>query len=573
MEGLPILSILIFLPIAAALLCLVLPERDGRGLARPFALAAAIVTLALAAAMLADFPAGEPDRRYVERAPWIPALGISYHLAIDGLNVLLVPLTTLLTPIAILASWDAVRGRSRLFVALLLLLEGTVIGALTALDLILYFVFWEAMLLPMYLLIAAFGGARRGFAALKFFIYTSVGSLLMLLAILAVYYQHRTLVSNAATTFALDDLVGTPIGTGLQRLLFLAFALAFSIKLPLFPLHSWLPDTYTQAPTTVLVLATMLVKVGAYSFLRFAIPLFPRAASDLMPLLAILATVGIIYGGLVAARQRDMVRLLAFSSLSHLGFIGLGIFALDRVAIQGSILQMVNHGLSAGALFLIVAMIAARVGTFDISALGGLARRWPVLTGCAVLATFSLLGLPGLNGFVGEFLILLGTFRTQRTLAIIATFGVLLAAIYLLRLFRRTLYGVERAPTGSAAEVARAAEAGRMVGRDLSPRELAALAPLLALIVWFGVYPAPFLRRTEGAVERLVASVTVERGAAPAGMDGVALRESCADEATESEAGAGGPGATERAPEAATGESADRGERLPESDLRSAPCR
>ena len=566
MEGLPVLSILIFLPIAAALLCLVLPERDGRGLARPLALAAAVVTLVLAVAMLIDFPAGESGRRYVERASWIPSLGVSYHLAVDGLNVLLVALTTLLTPVAILASWDAARGRSRFFVALLLLLEGTVIGALTALDLILYFVFWEAMLLPMYLLIAAFGGARRGFAALKFFIYTSVGSLLMLLAILAVYYQHRTLVSNAATTFDLDDLVGTPIGTGLQRLLFLAFALAFAIKLPLFPLHSWLPDTYTQAPTTVLVLATMLVKVGAYSFLRFAIPLFPRAAADLMPLLAILATVGIIYGGLVAARQRDMVRLLAFSSLSHLGFIGLGIFALEGRAIQGSILQMVNHGLSAGALFLIVAMIAARTGTFDIGALGGLARRWPVLTGCAVLATFSLLGLPGLNGFVGEFLILLGTFRTQRTLAIVATFGVLLAAIYLLRLFRRTLYGVERAPTGSAAEVAHAAEGRPHSGRDLSLRELAALAPLLALIVWFGVYPAPFLRRTEGAVARVVAAVDAERGAAPAGgADGPAARTSCP--APEADAAAvASPAATAAASE-------DRGERSRESYLRGAACR
>lgn len=381
--------------------------------------------------------------------------------------------------------------------ALILFLEGTVIGALASLDLILYFVFWEAMLVPMYLLIGSFGGPRRGYAALKFFIYTSVGSLLMLLAILYVSYLHST---NTASdlTFDIAALRGTPMTLTTEYWLFGAFALAFAIKLPIFPLHSWLPDAYSQSPVTVLVLATMLVKVGAYSFLRFAIPLFPQATRDLMPWLAVLATVGIIYGGLVAAAQRDMVRLLAFSSMAHLGFIGLGIFALDRRGIQGSLLQMVNHGVSSGALFLIVAMIAARTGTYDIAGLGGLARRWPVLTGVFTLAAFSSLGLPGLNGFVGEFLILLGAFRTQRLLAVIATFGVLLAAIYILRLFRRTMFGQPHTDV----HIVEASNYG-----DLSFRELGALLPLLVLIVWIGVFPAPFLTRTEGAVRSVVSAI------------------------------------------------------------------
>jgi NADH-quinone oxidoreductase subunit M len=498
MGELPVLSILIFLPIAAAIVCLLVPgSGDEAGAARWVGLLASLATLAVAALALIDYAPGERALRFEEQVSWIPQLGIGYHLGADGLNILLIALTTILTPPAILASWNLMGSRPRLFVALILLLEGAVIGALSALDLILYFVFWEAMLIPMYLLISTFGGARRGFAALKFFIYTSVGSLLMLLAMLYLSYAHSSRIASASPSFDLRDLIGTPLSAAEGRWLFLAFALAFAIKLPLFPLHSWLPDAYTQSPVTVLVLATMLVKVGAYSFLRFAIPLFPEAAADLMPVLAILATIGIIYGGLAAAAQRDMVRLLAYSSLAHLGFIGLGLFALDLRGAQGSLLQMVNHGVSSGALFLIAGFIAARVGTFDIASLGGLARRWPILTGTFVLAAFSSLGLPGLNGFVGEFLILLGAFRTQRPLAIVATFGVLLAAIYVLRLFRGTMYGRERLP---------APVAGAAAG-DLNLRELAALAPLLILIVWIGVYPSPFLRRTEGAVVATLSAV------------------------------------------------------------------
>ncbi|HEY8602047.1 MAG TPA: NADH-quinone oxidoreductase subunit M [Thermomicrobiales bacterium] len=498
MNGLPVLSILIFLPIVAGVICLLLPGKsDDPTMPRLLGLGASLLTLLIAILALIDFMPGSTGVRLEERASWIPQFGISYHLGADGLNILLIALTAILTPPAILASWNVLSSRPRLFIGLILLLEGTIIGALSSLDLILYFVFWEAMLIPMYLLISTFGGARRGYAALKFFIYTSVGSLLMFLAMLYLSFAHSSRVASAAPSFDLRDLIGTQLSTTEQRWLFLAFALAFAIKLPIFPLHSWLPDAYSQSPVTVLVLATMLVKVGAYSFLRFAIPLFPQASSELMPILAALATVGIIYGGLVAAAQRDMIRLLAYSSLAHLGFIGLGIFALDTRGAQGSLLQMVNHGVSSGALFLIAGMIAARVGTFDIAALGGLAKRWPILTGTFVLAAFSSLGLPGLNGFVGEFLILLGTFRTQRVLACIATFGVLIAAIYVLRLFRRTMFGVGRGPSAGQS----------LVAGDLSPREVATLAPLLLLIIWIGVYPSPFLQRTEGAVRATINAV------------------------------------------------------------------
>jgi NADH-quinone oxidoreductase subunit M len=508
MNGAPVLSILIFLPIVVAIVCLLLPgDRADGSVARPLALIAALVTLVLAIIAIVAFAPGETGLRYEENLNWIPALGIRYHLGLDGLNVLLVVLTAVLTPSAILASWNQMGDRPRLYVALLLLLEGTVIGALSALDLIVFFVFWEAMLVPLYLLISTFGGPRRGYAALKFFIFTSVGSLLMLLAILYVSFVHGAKVSGAAPSFGIADLIGTPFSVTEQRVLFLAFALAFAIKLPLFPFHSWLADAYTQSPATVLVLATMLVKVGAYSFFRFAIPLFPQAAADLMPYLAILATIGIIYGGLVAAAQRDMVRLLAFSSMAHLGFIGLGIFALDTRAAQGSLLQMVNHGVSSGALFLIAAMIAARTGTRNLTKIGGLARRWPVLTGVFILAAFSSLGLPGLNGFVGEFLILLGAFRTERVLAIIGAIGVLLAAIYMLRLFHGSMFGAEHATADDDSD-----SAARVSG-DLSLRELAALTPLLVLIVWIGVYPSPFLRRTEGTVIQTLNHVTAARQA------------------------------------------------------------
>lgn len=502
MNGVPLVSMLMVLPVLGALGCVFLPAGSrGLGPARLLAVLVTAVTTTVSASLLAGYSGG--GLAYEERLAWIPSLGISYHVGLDGLNVFLVALTALLTLVAVLASWEAMAVNPRVFAAMLLLLEGTVIGALSALDLILYFVFWEAMLIPMYLLIAAFGGARRGSAALKFFIYTSVGSLLMLLAILGSAFTH-----GGALSFDLADLAGGVQGLGAQRWLFAAFALAFAIKIPLFPFHSWLADAYTQAPITVLVLATMLVKVAAYSFLRFAFPLFPIAAAEFTPWLALLATIGIVYGAVIAARQRDIVRLLAFSSMSNLGFIALGVFALNQQAAQGSLLQMVNHGLSSGALFVLAGMLLRRTGTLDMAALGGLARRWPVLAGCLTLAAFASLGLPGLNGFVGEFLILMGTFQTQRTYAVIASTGVLLAAIYVLRLVAHVLHGPERLPTSVNLEA-----------RDLDAREILALAPLFILIVWIGVYPAPFLRRSEAAVAHALATVRAGQVSVTAQLD------------------------------------------------------
>lgn len=513
MSGLPVVSVLILAPLLGALICFLLPAGEhGLRPARWLALGVALGTALLSVALLAAYGGG--GLAFEERMAWIPSIGVSYHVGLDGLNVFLVALTALLTLAAVLASWDAMERNPRLFAAMLLVLEGTVIGALSALDLILYFVFWEAMLIPMYLLIAAFGGERRGYAALKFFIYTSVGSLLMLLAILGTSFLH-----GGTVTFDLADFAGGVHGVNAQRWLFLAFALAFAIKLPLFPFHSWLADAYTQAPITVLVLATMLVKVAAYSFLRFAFPLFPQAAIELTPWLALLATIGVLYGAVIAARQREVVRLLAYSSMSHLGFIGLGIFALNQQAAQGSLLQMVNHGLSSGALFLLAGMILARTGSLQLDSLGGLARRWPVLAGCFTLAAFASLGLPGLNGFVGEFLILLGAFKTQRTLAVIASTGVLLAAIYLLRLVGRMLHGPEQLPDFATASAG-----------DLGPRELLALAPLLVLIVWIGLYPAPFLRRSDAAVSGALAATKLAQGSTARGSictpGGIECRES-----------------------------------------------
>lgn len=507
----PILSILIFLPLLAGILCLVLPgRRDDPGAVRWVGLIASLLTLLLALLVLIPGPQQSGRLLLEEIYPWVPQLGLTYHLGADGLNLLLVALTAILTPPALLASWHQMGDRPRLFTGLILLQEGLIIGALVSLDLILFFIFWEAMLIPLYLLISSFGGGQRGYAALKFFLFTSVGSLFMLLAILYLAHAHTMDAASAAISFDLHDLLGTKLSSTEQRWLFLAFALAFAIKLPLFPLHTWLPDTYSQAPITILVLATMLVKVGAYGFLRFAIPLFPDAARALLPALAVLATIGIFYGGFVALVQRQMIRLLAYSSMAHLGFIGLGIFALDQRSQTGSLIQMVNHGVSSGALFLLVGMIIIRTGTSNLDDLGGLARRWPVLAGVFTLAVFSSLGLPGLNGFIGEFLILLGTFRTQRTLAIIATFGVLLAAIYLLRLYRRLFFGAERSPavTGAAAPQG-----------DLNGRELLALLPLLVLIVWIGLYPTPFIQRAEQGVTPLVqAAPTVTVVQAPPGI-------------------------------------------------------
>lgn len=483
--GFPILSVLIFLPALGGLLILLAgPARER--LVRAIALVVSLVELGLAASLLLALPSGSAAPQLVERAPWIPPLGAEYHLGVDGISALLIGLTALLTVLAVGASWRVMEGRASAFAGSLLFLSTGVVGAFAARDLLLFFVFWEVMLIPMYLLVGTCGGPRRVYAALKFFLYTTAGSLLMLVGLLSLYLYHQA--QTGVYTFDLTALATTRLPVDVQVWLFLAFALAFAIKVPIFPLHTWIGDLYTQAPTAALVLATMMVKVGAYGFLRFNLPLFPDASVLLAPILSALAVVGILYGGVVAWAQRDLVRLMAYSSVAHLGFVVLGIFALNGTGASGAVLQMINHGISAGAIFVIAAMIYTRTRTTDLDSLGGLAKRWPVLAGFFLVAVFSSAGLPGLNGFVGEFLILLGAFRAQPAFGVLGALGVVISAIYLLSLYRRAMH--ERPSDGLDSR-----------SGDVTRREALVLVPMVALIVILGLYPSPVLRLIEGPVE------------------------------------------------------------------------
>ncbi len=496
MTGFPVLTALIFIPVVGAA---VVPfvNRESTGAIKGWAMVVALANLVVAGIMLSGFQSGTAAMQFVEKVPWIPSLGIGYHLGVDGISVLLVALTAFLTPVAIIASWREMGSRAKEYAVLLLLLESGVIGAFVALDLVLFFVFWEVMLIPLYLLIGVCGGERRVYAALKFFLYTAVGSLLMLVAILAMAILYKGQAGQYS--FDLAQLAGMRMPAQLGMWLFLAFALAFAIKVPVFPLHAWLPDAYTQAPTAVLVLATMLVKVGAYGFLRFGLAIFPKEMVAAAPVFLVLGVIGVVYAGLVAVVQRDVVRLLAYSSIAHMAFIVLGIFSLDAQGISGATLQMVNHSLSTGGLFILAAMLTERTRTSQISSLGGLARRWPVMAALFTLVLFSSVGLPGLNGFVGEFLILVGVFQVAPVAAIIASSGVLLAAVYLVWMFQRTMHSEDSG-------------AGAGMG-DLSWREIVTLVPVVVMIVWIGIFPTAFLGRMEASVGSLVTQVQVASSA------------------------------------------------------------
>ncbi|HEX2987114.1 MAG TPA: NADH-quinone oxidoreductase subunit M [Chloroflexota bacterium] len=486
----PFLSVVILLPVAGAI---VVPfmGRDRAAQIKLWALLVSLVTLGVAAVMLSAFRTGTAEMQFVEQAPWFPGLGISYHLGVDGISLLLVVLTALLTPVAIGASWGEMEGRPKEYAVFLLLLEAGMIGAFVALDLILFFLFWEAMLIPMYLIVGICGGERRIYAAFKFFLYTAVGSLLMLLAIigLAILYKGQT----GQLSFDLAQLQTVRVPAQLAMWMFLAFAFAFAIKVPVFPFHAWLPDAYTQAPTAMLVLATMMVKVGAYGFLRFGLTLFPAQMVAVAPVFTVLAVAGVVYASLVAIVQKDIVRLVAYSSVGHMAFIVLGIFSFTAQGISGATLQMLNHSISTGGLFVLVAMLSRRTKTTTLAQLGGLASRWPVLGALFTLVMFSSAGLPGLNGFVGEFLILLGTFQVQPVAAIFAGTGVVLAAIYLLWMFQRSLHGAD-------------CGAGKGFG-DLTGGEIVTLVPVVVLVVWIGLFPTSLLSRMEASVGGLVSQV------------------------------------------------------------------
>lgn len=496
-----VLELVIFAPLVGGLLLTLVPKGRDQ-LVRIGALTVALAVFLLSLKLLLDFDSAASGFQLGSRYEWIPQWGAGYRTGIDGVSLWMVLLSTFLMPVGVLASWS-IKSRVKPYFVFLLALETGMIGVFCALDMFLFYLFWEATLIPMYFLIGMWGYGRRIYAAMKFFIFTLAGSLLMLVAIIYLY-----LAAGDTPTFDYQSLLGTPLDLGTQRLLFLAFFASFAVKVPLVPLHTWLPDAHTEAPTAgSVMLAAVLLKMGAYGLIRFAIPLFPDAARELIPVVMGLAIAGIIYGALVAAMQSDLKRLIAYSSVAHLGFVVLGMFVGNAEGMSGGVLQMVSHGLSTGALFILVGALYDRRHTRQIGDFGGLARSIPIFSGVFLFVALSSLGLPGLNGFVGEFLILLGTFLSYRWWVIPAAFGIVLAAVYLLWAYQRVFHG----PITN--------EENRSLP-DLDLRERLMLAPILALIVAIGVYPKPFLDRIEPAAERIATQLrdcSVLPGAAPGG--------------------------------------------------------
>lgn len=490
-----ILTIITFFPLLGVLIILFIP-RESLNSIKITAFITSIITLVISLYLYFNFDPLLSKMQFEITKEWIPALGINYHLGIDGISLFLVLLTTFLATLAIFSSWTAITEKVKGYMISMLILETGMIGVFVSLDLFLFYVFWEGMLIPMYFLIGIWGGPRKIYATIKFVLFTMFGSVLMLVAILVLYFLNHAY--SGVYTFDLLKIYHLPIPLSAQFWLFLAFALAFAIKVPVFPFHTWLPDAHVEAPTAgSVLLAGVLLKMGTYGFLRFCLPLFPNAFFDFIPLFSILAIIGIIYGALVATRQKDVKSLVAYSSVSHLGFVMLGLFALNIQSIEGGILQMINHGISTGALFLIVGMIYERRHTRLIQDFGGLSKQIPIFAAFFMIVTLSSIGLPGTNGFVGEFLILLGTFKANVTYAVLGAIGIILATVYMLWMYQRVMFGKLEKPEN-------------MKLKDLNFREKIILVPIVLLIFWIGVFPKPFLDRMQESVKSLLETTSMK---------------------------------------------------------------
>jgi NADH-quinone oxidoreductase subunit M len=494
--GFPLLSLITFLPLAGAFIILMVRGEEAvvARNARWTALWASLITLALSLILWARFDYATAEFQFVERAQWLPDFGVNYHMGVDGISVLFILLSTLLTPLCILASWESVQTRVRDYMVAFLVLESMMVGMFAALDFVVFYIFFEAVLIPMFLIIGVWGGARRVYAAFKFFLYTLAGSLLMLLAILAIWYH--------AGTTDIPTLMETSLPRGMQFWLFLAFLVSFAVKVPMWPVHTWLPDAHVEAPTAgSVILAGVLLKMGAYGFLRFSLPMLPHASADFAPLIFALSVVAVVYTSLVALAQEDMKKLIAYSSVAHMGIVTLGIFTFTQQGLSGALFTMLSHGVVSGALFLCVGVLYDRVHSREIARYGGVAKIMPAYALVFMLFTMASVALPGTAGFPGELLVIVGAFKVNPWVALGAATGMILGAAYMLYLYRRVAFG----------RITRDDLRGLL---DLSPREHAVFAPLILLTIWMGVYPSSFLRFFEATVAALVTRHEAALGAA-----------------------------------------------------------
>ena len=487
-----LLSLLIFAPLVGATIIALIPAKQTETI-KGTALIVTVIIFILSLFLWADFQVVANPIQMEVNIPWITSLGIHYHLGIDGISLLLIMLTTVLMPLCVLSSWKSITEGVKGFNISLLLLMSGMIGVFCSLDLFLFYIFWEVMLVPMYFLIGVWGGPKRVYAAIKFVLFTMFGSLLMLVALLYVYFSYHTQFGEY--TFDILKLINLQMPFGPQVWVFVAFALAFAIKVPLWPLHTWLPDAHVQAPTAgSVILAGVLLKMGTYGFIRICLPIFPDASLAAVPYISVLSVIAIIYGALVSLVQKDIKSLVAFSSVSHMGFVMLGLFALNTEAVQGAVIQMINHGISTGALFLLVGMIYERRHTRMIADFGGIAKVMPIFSAIFMIVMLSSIGLPGTNGFVGEFLILIGTFKANAVYGIVAASGVIFAACYMLWMYQRVIFGDVTNPENKKL-------------KDIDWRERLIMIPLVVLIFFIGIYPKPFFDRMEPAVKQMLSYV------------------------------------------------------------------